>query len=111
MTGHPRHRLDALIHAPIRLSIMAVLDSVGKADFKLARDTVEVSDSVLSRQVSQLEEAGYVRVQKGYVGKRPRTWLSLTTAGRSAYHDHLAALREIAEGAVTDSAAGPRTDP
>jgi DNA-binding MarR family transcriptional regulator len=62
------------------------------------RDTVEVSDSVLSRQVSTLEAAGYVKVRKGYVGKRPRTWLSLTAAGRAAYERHLTALRAIADG-------------
>ena len=55
-----------------------------------------IVDSVLSKQVSTLEQAGYVRVRKGYVGKRPRTWLSLTRAGRDAYTGHLGALREIA---------------
>ncbi len=67
-----------------------------EAEFALVRDEVEVSDSVLSKQVSTLEQAGYVRVRKGYVGKRPRTWLSLTRAGRAAWTAHLAALREIA---------------
>ena len=46
--------------------------------------------------MSTLEQAGYVKVRKGYVGKRPRTWLSLTRNGRTAYTGHLAALREIA---------------
>jgi DNA-binding MarR family transcriptional regulator len=95
MTEHPRHRLDPVIHAPVRLSIMAVLAPVQKSEFQLVRDTVEVSDSVLSRQVTQLEEAGYVAVEKGYVGKRPRTWLSLTGHGRRAYDAHIAALRAI----------------
>lgn len=45
------------------------------------RDTIEVSDSALSKQSTQLEAAGYVKIRKGYVGKRPRTWLSLTSAG------------------------------
>ena len=62
------------------------------------RDTVEVSDSVLSKQAAQLEAAGYVKIRKGYVGKRPRTWLSLTPTGRTAYTGHLEALRAIAEG-------------
>lgn len=95
---HARHRLDPTIHAPVRLSIVAALATVDSADFATVRDTVEVSDSVLSKQVSTLEEAGYVRVKKGYVGKRPRTWLSLTRDGRRALEGHLAALREIAEG-------------
>ena len=94
--SHARHRLDEVIHAPVRFSIVAALASVDQAEFAVVRDAVEVSDSVLSKQVSTLEAAGYVKVRKGYVGKRPRTWLSLTKAGRAAYERHLAALREIA---------------
>ena len=95
---HARHRLDKLIHAPVRLSIVAALAQVDEAEFAHVRDTVEVSDSVLSKQATQLEAAGYVKIRKGHVGKRPRTWLSLTPAGRSAYTSHLDALRAIAEG-------------
>lgn len=95
---HARHRLDELIHAPVRLSIVATLAQVDEAEFARVRDTVEISDSVLSKQATQLEAAGYVRIRKGYVGKRPRTWLSLTPTGRTAYSGHLEALRAIAEG-------------
>ncbi|GMA41430.1 winged helix-turn-helix domain-containing protein [Mobilicoccus caccae] len=93
---HARHRLDDVIHAPVRFSIVAALASVDQADFASVRDTVEVSDSVLSKQATALEQAGYVKIKKGYVGKRPRTWLSLTKEGRAAFDNHLAALREIA---------------
>ena len=97
MTGaHPRHQLDSVIHAPIRLSIMAYLSEVDRAEFGLVRDCVELTAPVLSKQVGTLEEAGYVQVDKGYVGKRPRTWLSLTRTGRAALDQHLAALRAIA---------------
>ncbi|WP_404352808.1 transcriptional regulator [Phycicoccus jejuensis] len=93
---HARHRLDDVLHAPVRFSIAATLAGADEAEFALVRDEVEVSDSVLSKQVSALEQAGYVKVRKGYVGKRPRTWLSLTRAGRDAWQAHLAALRDIA---------------
>jgi DNA-binding MarR family transcriptional regulator len=96
MSAHPRHQLDPVIHAPVRLSIVACLAAADKAEFSFVRDTVEVSDSVLSRQVALLIEAGYVKARKGYVGKRPRTWLSLTAAGREAYGKHLSALTAIA---------------
>ncbi len=95
-SGHARHRLDDALHAPVRFSIAAALASVDEAEFAVVRDTVEISDSVLSRQVATLESAGYVKVRKGYVGKRPRTWLSLTRQGRTAWQGHLLALREIA---------------
>lgn len=93
---HARHQLDAVIHAPVRFSIVAALASVDEADFATLRNEVEVSDSTLSKQVAHLEESGYLKVRKGYVGKRPRTWLSLTGRGRTAYGRHLQALRAIA---------------
>lgn len=93
---HPRHRLDEVIHTPVRLSIVAALAEVDEAAFSRVRDAIEVTDSVLSKHATRLEAAGYVKIRKGYVGKRPRTWLSLTRAGRTAYRDHLHALRTIA---------------
>jgi DNA-binding MarR family transcriptional regulator len=93
---HPRHRLNETIHAPVRFSIMAALVGADQAEFAFLRDTVQVSDSVLSKQLAILEAAGLVKVRKGYVGKRPRTWLSLTPNGRRAFTDHMDALREIA---------------
>lgn len=94
---HARHQLDAVIHAPVRFSIVAALSAVDEAEFAHVRDTIELSDSVLSRQSTHLEVAGYVKIRKGHVGKRPRTWLSLTSAGRAAYARHLEALRAIAD--------------
>jgi DNA-binding MarR family transcriptional regulator len=96
---HPRHALDEVIHPPVRFSIVAALAAADRAEFSYLRDTVEVSDSVLSKQVANLHKAGYVAVAKGYVGKRPRTWLSLTPAGRAAFAAHCAALRAIASQA------------
>lgn len=100
-SGHARHRLDEVIHAPVGFSIVASLAGADEAEFSAVRDTVEVSDSVLSRQVSTLEAAGYVKVRKGYVGKRPRTWLSLTPLGREKFTHQLATLRAIADRALS----------
>jgi DNA-binding MarR family transcriptional regulator len=93
---HPRHRLGEVIHQPVRFSIMAALAAATEAEFGFVRDAVEISDSTLSKQVTVLEQAGYVDVRKGYVGKRPRTWLRITPAGRSAFAEHLDTLRQIA---------------
>lgn len=100
---HPRHQLNDVIHAPVRLSIMSTLVDLDKAEFSLVRDTVEISDSVLSRQATALEEAGYLHIKKGYVGKRPRTWYSLTEKGRAAYESHLEALRQIVRQSARDA--------
>ena len=92
---HPRHDLDEQLTAPVRLSILALLAQVDDAEFAAVRDSIDVSDSVLSKQVTQLELAGYVSVTKGYVGKRPRTWLAATESGRDALARHLSALRAL----------------
>lgn len=96
--GHPRHELDELLTHPVRFSVVAALAGVERAEFALVRDTVEVSDSVLSKQVALLEGAGYVEVEKGKVGRRPRTWLSLSADGDRAFARHVAALQAIATG-------------
>ena len=86
---------DELIHAPTRLAIVSLLAASEWADFKFIRDTVSLSDSALSKQLTTLEQAGYVEIRKGFVGKRPRTSARLTSTGRTAFDRHVAALQEI----------------
>lgn len=100
---HPRHALDEVLQSPVRLSIVAVLDGVDKADFKTVRTTVEDSDSVLSKQLTVLEEAGYVEIGKARAGRFTRTWVNLTPAGGEALRAHLAALRAIAGVRLPDA--------
>ncbi|GAA1774420.1 transcriptional regulator [Luedemannella helvata] len=90
---HPRHQLDEVIHAPVRLSVMAALAGADRITFGFLRDTVEVSDSLLSKHIATLEAAGYVAVVKGYEGKRPRTWFSLTDQGRTAFRQYRETLQ------------------
>jgi DNA-binding transcriptional ArsR family regulator len=90
-----RPRFDELIHAPTRLSIVALLAAAEWADFKFIRDSLAMSDSALSKQLSTLEEAGYVEINKAFVGKRPRTSVKLSRAGREAFTRHVAALQQI----------------
>jgi DNA-binding MarR family transcriptional regulator len=92
-------RLDETIQHPTRLTVMAFLSGCLEAEFAAVRDYAQVSDASVSRIVSVLQDAGYVKVRKGYVGKRPRTWLSLTGEGRQALAGHLDALHTIAETA------------
>lgn len=98
--SHPRSRLDDVMHQPVRFSIAAALAAAKQLEFSTVRDVVEISDSQLSQHAARLEEAGYVVITKGYVGKRPRTWLALTAQGRGAFAAHVAALRAIAESSA-----------
>ena len=95
--SHPRNRLEPVIHSPPRFSLMAMLVAGDKIEFQFARDTIEVSDSALSQHVTKLEKAGYVKVTKGQVGRRARTWLSATRTGRQAFRSHLEVLNLIAD--------------
>lgn len=95
-------KFDELIHAPTRLAIVSLLAASDWADFSYLRDTVGLSDSALSKQLSTLEEAGYVEIRKSFVGKRPRTTARLSPAGRTAFAGHVAALQAIvAQAGVT----------
>src|SRR5215831_4666865 len=88
-------RFDELIHAPTRLAIVSLLAASEWADFKFIRDSIGLSDSALSKQLTTLEQAGYVEIGRGFVGKRPRTSARLTGAGRVAFDQHVAALQEM----------------
>ncbi|MFJ5557819.1 transcriptional regulator [Streptomyces sp. NPDC093250] len=98
--------LDREIHHPTRLAAAAFLSGCAEAEFAAVRDYCGVSDSVMSKTVAALEKAGYVSVRKGYFGKRPRTWLSLTFTGRQKLASHLAALEELAGSARRAGAEG-----
>jgi DNA-binding MarR family transcriptional regulator len=97
----PPDGFDEVVHAPNRLRICALLAPLDSAEFATVRDAVGVSDSVLSKHVRVLEEAGYVAVRKAKSGSRIHTWLALTSRGRKAYEAHVRALREITTYAAT----------
>lgn len=90
---------DATLHPPARLQIAALLARVDDAEFATIRDIVEVSDSVLSKHLSVLVDAGYVQLRKASQGGRQRTWASLSRRGRAAFTKHLAALQAMVNSA------------
>lgn len=95
--AHPRHELDPAFQTPLRFSLMAVLGRRTEIDFGTLRDMLEADDSSLSKSISYLQKAGYVKTTKGYVGNRPRTWIEATAKGDRAFTRHLAALRAITD--------------
>lgn len=88
---------DPLLLDPTRLSITALLAATRWAEFKFVRDSLNLSDSALSKQISTLSKREYVEVKKGHVGKVPRTWLNLSRTGHLALQAHLTALQDIAD--------------
>jgi len=87
--------LDDVIHGRLRLGIMAFLSTAGAADFTLLKSRLQASDGNLSVQLRKLEEAGYVTIEKAFVGKKPQTTVTLTEAGRTAYIGYLDAMKKL----------------
>lgn len=87
--------LDDVIHGKLRLGIMAYLSSVSSATFTEIKNITEASDGNLSVHMRKLEDAGYIKVKKAFVGRRPQTSLSLTEAGRKAWITYLDNLRRL----------------
>jgi DNA-binding MarR family transcriptional regulator len=80
--------VDRVVHEPARLMILMYLYGVKEADALFLLNATELTWGNLSSHVSKLEEAGYVEVDKGFVGKKPRTMVRLTSAGRKAVDDY-----------------------
>jgi DNA-binding MarR family transcriptional regulator len=93
MTVEPR--FDELIHPSTRLSIVALLAAADWAEFAFIRDRLGLSDSALSKQLSTLEEAAYVAIDRPVSDKRRRVRTRLTALGRARFDGHVAALRNI----------------
>jgi len=91
--------LDEVIHGRVRLGIMAYLVGAESADFGELKARLSVTDGNLSVHLSKLEEAGYVAVDKGYNGKKPRTLVRLTPEGRAAFARYLDAIGRLAREA------------
>jgi DNA-binding MarR family transcriptional regulator len=92
-------RFDELIHPATRLSVVAILAAVDWADFAFVRDELGLSDSALSKQLSILEHAGYVTIERPLTDRRRRVRAALTPAGRAAFEGHVAALDQIVKRA------------
>ncbi|MDE3230515.1 MAG: transcriptional regulator [Chloroflexota bacterium] len=95
--SHPRLQLNEAIHQPVKLSILASLAHAERVDFAFLRDYLGLKDSNLSQHLTALESLGYITIDKQFEKKRARTWLAITPAGRAAFEEYLAVLRQIVE--------------
>jgi DNA-binding MarR family transcriptional regulator len=99
--SHPVNGLDDVVHQRARLGILAILNETSRTDFAYLKSALELTDGNLSRHLSVLEEAKLVNVEKGYEGKRPRTWVRITRPGRKALADEVKALKSLVERVET----------
>jgi len=93
--NHPVNRLDEVVHQRVRLGILAIAQEAKTVDFGFLQTTLELTAGNLSHNLTVLEAAGLIRIEKGYEGKRPRTRVRITSAGRRALQTEIAHLRQL----------------
>ena len=85
--------LNPLLHSQLRLAVMSILMSVDEADFVYLKEKTESTAGNLSVQLDKLSLAGYISIEKGISGKRPRTTCSITEEGIAAFEEYVKALK------------------
>lgn len=86
--------LDPLLHSQLRLAIVSILMSVEEADFVFIKEKTNATAGNLSVQLEKLTTAGYIEIEKGFSGKKPRTTCRMTDKGRKAFEDYVNALKD-----------------
>ena len=90
--------LDNTIHQPVRLQIMSALVAIEageEIEFVYLRKLLNLTDGNLGAHLAKLEEAGYVKIKKTFVARKPRTFITATGKGRDAFEEHISALKQI----------------
>jgi DNA-binding MarR family transcriptional regulator len=95
MTDHPANGLDDVVHQRIRLGILAITHQARRVEFGFLRTTLQLTAGNLGQHLTVLEKAGLAHIEKGYEGKRPRTWVVLTSAGQTALREEIAHLKQL----------------
>jgi DNA-binding MarR family transcriptional regulator len=87
--------IDRLIHEPARLMILALLYVIESGDFTFLMRQTGLTWGNLSSHMSKLEAAGYIEVEKEFVGRKPRTMLRLTDEGRAAFQEYVQSMKQV----------------
>ncbi|MGI8329954.1 transcriptional regulator [Actinomadura scrupuli] len=92
---HPANGLDDVVHQRVRLGILTIAHEARRVEFGFLRTTLDLTAGNLSQHLTVLEKAGLIKIEKGYEGRRARTWIHLTAAGKKALRDEIAQLKEL----------------
>ncbi|MEU2712997.1 transcriptional regulator [Streptomyces sp. NPDC007205] len=92
---HPTQALDDTVHQRVRLGVLTIAREADRVEFSFMKKQLAVTDGNLSRHLKVLEESGMINLEKGYAGRRPRTWVTLTREGAQALDAELRALRAL----------------
>jgi DNA-binding MarR family transcriptional regulator len=91
--GHPVSGLSDIVHQRARLGILAIVHEAPRVEFSYLRSSLDLSAGNLSQHLGVLESAGLITLEKGYAGKRARTWVTITKAGRAALAEEVTQLK------------------
>ena len=95
MTDHPANGLDDVVHQRVRLGIMAIAHQARQVEFGFLRTKLQLTAGNLGQHLTVLQKAELIHIEKGYEGKRPRTWVNLSAAGQAALRDEIAHLKQL----------------
>ncbi len=95
MTGHPVNGLDDVVHQRVRLGILTIAHAARRVEFGYLRTNLDLTAGNLSQHLTVLENAGLISIEKGYEGKRARTWVNVTKAGNAALRDEITQLKRL----------------
>ncbi|MFI7278977.1 winged helix-turn-helix domain-containing protein [Micromonospora chersina] len=93
--GHPTNGLSDTVHQRHRLGILTIAAEAERVEVAYLRDALELTPGNLSRHLAVLEEANLIQIEKGYHGRRPRTWIRITQQGQDALAAEINALQEL----------------
>ena len=94
--------LDTLVHGPVRLGVLTVLQVEGPLDFTTLNKRFEIADGAMGAHLRKLEDSGYVSCKREFIGRRPRTTYSLTPVGRRALKQYMETMQQIIDLASGD---------
>ncbi|WP_067504944.1 transcriptional regulator [Actinoplanes sp. TFC3] len=92
---HPALGLDDVVHQRVRLGILTITHEARRVEFGYLRTQLELTAGNLSKHLSVLEEAALIEIEKGYEGRRGRTWVTLTPAGTTALTEEITRLKQL----------------
>lgn len=108
LEDHPATGLDEVVHQRVRLGILTIAHEARQAEFGYLRTQLDLTAGNLSKHLSVLEAAGLIEIEKGYAGRRGRTWITLTPAGDTALAEEIARLKQLIARVETPGTAQDR---
>ena len=95
---NPIENLNKTFDSRVRLGIMSTLMVNDQINFNDLKQLIDVTDGNLASHIKALEECGYIKVNKGFIGRKTNTTYVVTKAGQKAFHQHLSALEKMIKG-------------